>query len=94
MLTLALVASVALVPIDLALACLAAAVPSLLALGLDSPLVYGFSTVLACGVLAWSAGRDGRPRALAALAAFVLVTLVVVHQSRPATRGSCWAPRC
>jgi signal transduction histidine kinase len=86
-LTLAFAASVALVPVDVAIACLAASVPSLLALGLDSPLVYGFSTVLACGVLAWSAGSDGRPRALAALAAFVLVTLVAVHEQSPGNEG-------
>ena len=46
---------VALVPVNPPLACLAATIPSLLAAALDAPLAYGFSMVLASGVLAWSA---------------------------------------
>jgi signal transduction histidine kinase len=78
-LTLAFAAAVALVPVDPALACLAAVVPSLLAAAFDAPLAYGFSMVLASGVLAWSAAADGRPRSLAALAVLLAVTLVVVR---------------
>jgi signal transduction histidine kinase len=78
-LTLVFAAAVVLVPVDPALACLAAIVPSLLAAALDEPMAYGFAMVLASGVLAWSAAADGRPRALAALAALLTVTLVVIH---------------
>jgi signal transduction histidine kinase len=78
-LTLVFAAAVALVPVDPALACLAAIVPSLLAAALGEPMAYGFAMVLASGVLAWSAAADGRPRTLAALALLTGVTLVVVH---------------
>jgi signal transduction histidine kinase len=86
-LTLAFAASVALIPLDAAVACVAAAVPSLLALTFDAPLAYGFSTALAAGVLAWSATADGRPRALAALAFLGLVTLVVTNRQSPGNEG-------
>ncbi len=82
-LTLAFAASVALVPVSPALACLAAIVPSLLAAALDAPMAYGFSMVVASGVLAWAAAADGRTRSLAALAALLAVTLVVVHLDSP-----------
>ena len=82
-LTLAFVATVALVPVDPALACLAAVAPSVLATVFDAPMVYGFSMVLASGVLAWSAAGDGRPRSLAALAVLLPVTLAVVHADSP-----------
>jgi signal transduction histidine kinase len=79
-LTLAFVATVALVPsVGAAPACLAATVPSLLAVALDASLAYGFSMVLASGVLAWSAAADGRPHSLAALAVLLAVTLAVIH---------------
>lgn len=78
-LTLAFAATVALVPLGPAPACLAATVPSLLAVAFDAPLAYGFSMVLASGVLAWSAAADGRPTSLAALAALLAVTLAVVQ---------------
>ncbi len=86
-LTLALAATVALIPVDAGLACLAAAVPSILAAALDAPIAYGFSTALACGVLAWSAGADGRPRTLAALGVLVVVTLLVVRADSPGNEG-------
>jgi signal transduction histidine kinase len=82
-LTLAFAATVALVPFGPATACLAAVVPSLLATALDAPLAYGFSMVLASGVLAWSAAADGRPRSLAALAVLLVVTLAVIHVDSP-----------
>ena len=82
-LTLAFAASVALVPLGPAPACLAAVVPSLLAAALDAPLAYGFSMLLASGVLAWSAAADGRPLSLAALAVLLAVTLAVIHADSP-----------
>ena len=82
-LTLAFVATVALVPVGPAPACLAAVVPSLLAVVLDAPLAYGFSMVLASSVLAWSAAADGRPLSLAALAVLLAVTLAVIHADSP-----------
>jgi signal transduction histidine kinase len=86
-LTLAFAATVALIPLDAALACVAAAMPQLLALALDAPLAYGFSTALAAGVLAWAAAADGRRRALAALAALTLVMLVVTRVQAPGNEG-------
>ena len=86
-LTLALAAAVALVPVDAGVACLAAVIPSLLAVVLDAPLAYGFSSALACGVLAWSAGADARPRTLAALGVLVVVTFVVVRVDSPGNEG-------
>jgi signal transduction histidine kinase len=86
-LTLMLAATVALVPFDVGLACLAAAVPSALAAVLDAPIAYGFSTALACGVLAWSAGSVGSPRALAALAVLVAVTLLEARADSPGNEG-------
>jgi signal transduction histidine kinase len=86
-LTLALAATVALIPVDAGLACLAAAIPSILAAAFDAPIAYGFSTALACGVLAWSAGADGRPRTLAALGMLVVVTLLVVRADSPGNEG-------
>ncbi len=86
-LTLALAATVALVPVDAGVACLAAAIPSLLAVVLDAPIAYGFSSALACGVLAWSAGADARLRTLAALGVLVVVTLVVVRVDSPGNEG-------
>ena len=86
-LTLALAATVVLIPVDAGLACLAAAVPSILAAAFDAPIAYGFSTALACGVLAWSAGADGRPRTLAALGMLVVVTLLVVRADSPGNEG-------
>lgn len=77
-LTLTFAATAAFARADAAAACLLAAVPSGLAAALDAPLVYGFSTVIARGVLAWWAGVDGRPRSLLALAALLAVTVVVV----------------
>jgi signal transduction histidine kinase len=86
-LTLAFAASVALVPVDVAVACLAAAVPSVVAAAVDAPIAYGFSTALAAGVLAWSAGADARPRALGALAVLIVVTLAVVRADSPGNEG-------
>jgi signal transduction histidine kinase len=86
-LTLAFAATVALTRLDAAVACLAAAVPSLIAVAVDAPLVYGFSTALACGVLAWSAAADGRARSLAALIVLVVLTLVVVRADSPGNEG-------
>ena len=82
-LTLAFAATTALVRVDAAAACLVAALPSALALALDVPLVYGFSTALASGVLAWSACEDARPLALLALGVLLAVTLVVVNADSP-----------
>jgi signal transduction histidine kinase len=86
-LTLALAATVALVPVDAGLACLVAAIPSILAAAFDAPIAYGFSTALASGVLAWAAGADGRPRTLAALATLVVITLVEVRADSPGNEG-------
>ena len=86
-LTLAFAGTVALVPVDAAVACLAAAIPSVLAAAFDAPIAYGFSTALASGVLAWSAGADGRPRTLAALAVLVVVTLAEVRADSPGNEG-------
>jgi hypothetical protein len=86
-LTLAFAATVALVPVDAALACLAATIPSVLAAAFDAPIAYGFSTALASGVLAWSAGADGRPRTLAALAVLVVVTLAVTRADSAGNEG-------
>ncbi len=86
-LTLALAATVALIPVDAGLACLAAAVPSILAAAFDAPIAYGFSTALASGVLAWSAAADGRPRTLAALATLVVITLLAVRADSPGNEG-------
>ncbi len=86
-LTVAFAAAVALIPVDAGAACIAAAVPSLLAVALDAPLAYGFSVAAASGVLAWAAAADARPRALAALVVLGGVTLLVVHLDSPGNEG-------
>jgi len=86
-LTLALVAAVGVRRFDAAAACLLATVPSLLAVVTDRPLAYGFAIVVACGLLAWAAAGDGRPRAWLALAALAAVTLAVVHVDSPGNEG-------
>jgi signal transduction histidine kinase len=86
-LTVLFAAAVALTPADPAAACLAAAVPSLLAAAFDAPLAYGFSTALAAGVLAWSAAADGRARSLVALAVLVAVTFAVARADSPGNEG-------
>ena len=64
-----------------------AALPSVAAAAFDAPLAYGFATAVSCGVLAWWAGADGRPRALFALAVLAAVTLVVVNADSPGNEG-------
>jgi len=86
-LTLAFAAAAALVRLDVVAACLLAALPWLLAVTLDASPVYGFSTAVASGVLAWSAGADSRPRSLVALGVLVAVTLAVVTTQSPGDEG-------
>jgi signal transduction histidine kinase len=82
-LALAFVATAALARARTAAACILATLPSVLALGLDAPIAYGFSTALASGVLAWWAGVDRRPRALLAGGALIAVTVVAVNAHSP-----------
>jgi signal transduction histidine kinase len=86
-LTLAFAAAAALARYDAVAGCLLAAVPWLLAAALDATPVYGFSTAVACAVLAWSAGADGRPRGVLALAAPVAATLAVTAVQSPGNEG-------
>jgi signal transduction histidine kinase len=86
-LTLAFAATAGLARPFPAAACLLAALPPAAAAAFDAPLAYGFSTAVACGVLAWWAGADGRPRALLALAVLAVVTIVVVRADSPGNEG-------
>lgn len=86
-LTVALLASVALRRLDVVIACVAAAVPAALSVALDAPLAFGFAATIAIGLLAWSAGADGRPRALAALGVLALAAVLASHAAEPGSEG-------
>ncbi|MEA2330096.1 MAG: hypothetical protein QOH58_234 [Thermoleophilaceae bacterium] len=86
-LTLLLVGCVALRRWDAPLACALAMAPSALAAALDEPLVYGFGIAATLALLAWSAGTDGRPRALAAVAVLAGVTVAVARADDPGNEG-------
>lgn len=66
-----------------AAACVAAALPSLIAVSVGTPLIYGFGTSAALVLLAWAAGADGRPVAIAALVVLAAVTVVVSSLDEP-----------
>jgi len=57
--------------------------PFAAAVALDAGIAAGFSSAFAAGMLAWYAGRDGRPRTLLAFGAMVVATLVFVHVQSP-----------
>jgi signal transduction histidine kinase len=82
-LSLALCASLALRRTHPSLACLAALLPTALALGLELPLLYGMETPIVMTLLAWSVGVDGRPGSNAALMVWAVVALVGVHLHSP-----------
>jgi signal transduction histidine kinase len=86
-LTLAFAAAAALAPFHATAACLLATSPWLLATGLDVPPASGFSSALAAGVLAWSAGAEGNTRGLVALSLLAGVALAGVHVTSPGNEG-------
>jgi signal transduction histidine kinase len=92
--------------VDAALACLLAALFPVVALASDFRLPASIASMVAWALLSWSAGADGRPRALAALAVLAATTtadtylhaagnvpITVATFAVPAVAGLLWMSR-
>ncbi|TKJ28338.1 histidine kinase [Blastococcus sp. CCUG 61487] len=75
--------SVALRRVDAGLACLLAALAPVVSLAEGFPLPAGMATMVAWALLSWSAGTDGRPRTLAALAVLAATTSAEAYRFTP-----------
>jgi signal transduction histidine kinase len=82
-LTLLLVGALALRRASPMLACVVATAPWLLAIALDTLPITGFASLIALGLLAWSAAGEGSRRSLAALAGLAAATIAVAGSDEP-----------